>query len=231
VWQELRSEFFPRGLEVVTVALDVDADAARPFIEAAHPEHPSLIDEGHVLDELFGVVNVPNGVWIDEDGMIVRPAEPAHPGRNPESESFRTIDISTVPPDVAEMLLEARKIHSDPDVYVAMLRDWIEHGSGSRFVLAPDEVIRRSRARSDSEAEAAAHFELGGSLHRAGDHAAAVGHWRSAHRLDPDNWTYRRNAWNFEDPGRQGHTDAYESSWFEDIKKIGAENYYPPVVT
>jgi hypothetical protein len=230
VWQELRSEFFPRGLEVVTVALDVDPDAARPFIEAAHPQHPSLIDEGHVLDELFGVVNVPNGVWIDEDGMIVRPAEPAHPGRNPESESFRTIDISTVPPDVAEMLLEARKIHSDPDVYVAMLRDWIEHGSASRFVLAPDEVVGRSRARSDGAAEAAAHFELGSRLHQAGDHAAAVGHWRSAHRLDPDNWTYRRNAWNFEDPGRQGRTDAYDSSWFEDIKKIGAENYYPPVV-
>jgi hypothetical protein len=29
---------------------------------------------------------------------------------------------------------------------------------------------------------------------------------------------------------RQGHTDAYEGSWFEDIKKIGAENYYPPLV-
>ena len=230
MWQELRSEFFPRGLEVVTVALDVDADAARPFIEAAHPQHPSLIDSGHVLDEVLGVVNVPNGVWIDEDGIIVRPAEPAHPGRNPESESFRTIDISTVPPDVAEMLLEARKIHSDPDVYVAMLRDWIEHGSASRFVLTPDEVVGRSRVRTDGESEAAAHFELGSRLHQAGDHAAAVGHWRTAHRLDPDNWTYRRNAWNFEDPGRQGRTDAYDSSWFEDIKKIGAENYYPPVV-
>ena len=29
---------------------------------------------------------------------------------------------------------------------------------------------------------------------------------------------------------RQGHTDAYEGSWFEDVKQIGAENYYPAIV-
>ena len=215
---------------MVTVALDVDPEAARPFIEEAKPDHPSLIDRAHVVDELFGVVNVPNGVWIDEDGMIVRPAEPAHPGRNPTTESFRKIDLSTVPPDVAEMLAEAKKIRSDPELYVAMLRDWAEAGSDSRYVLGPDEVVHRSRARGTDGATAAAHFELGEYLHNAGDHAAAVAHWREAHRLDPDNWTYKRNAWNFEDPGRQGRTPAYESSWFEDVKKIGGENYYPPIV-
>ena len=230
MWQALRTELHTLGLEIVTVALDVDPAEARPYIDAAQPTHPSLLDEGHVVDELFGVVNVPNGVWIDEDGKIVRPAEPAHPGRNPVNESFRNIDLSTVPPDVAEMLTEARKIRSDPEVYVAMLRDWVELGAASRFVLAPDEVVRRSRPRSDAEATAAAHFELGRHLHQAGEHPAAIVHWRAAHRLDPDNWTYKRNAWNFEDPGRQGHTDAYDSSWFEDIKKIGAENYYPPIV-
>jgi tetratricopeptide (TPR) repeat protein len=229
VWQAVRSEFHPQGLEVVTVALDVEASEARPFIEQAHPDHPSLIDQAHLLDELFGVVNVPNGVWIDEDGVIVRPAEPAHPGRNPVNESFRAIDLATVPPDVAEMLTEARKIHSDPEVYVAMLRDWVQHGKASPFVLSPDEVVRRSRGRSDAEATAAAHVELGQHLHRAGQHDAAIPHWRQAHQLDPDNWTYKRNAWNFEDPGRQGRTPAYDSSWFEDIKKIGAENYYPPI--
>jgi hypothetical protein len=26
---------------------------------------------------------------------------------------------------------------------------------------------------------------------------------------------------------RQGPTDVYESSWIGDVKKIGAENYYP----
>ena len=230
MWQELRTELHPKGLEVVAVALDVDAEAARPSIEEANADYPSLVDQAHVVDELFGIVNVPNGVWIDEEGMIVRPAEPAHPGRNPFTESFRTMDVSKLPPDVAEVLVEARKIRTDPDAYVAMLRDWVEHGSASRFALDPQEVVRRSRPRGNDEATAAAEFELGQHLHREGDHDAAIPHWREAHRLDPDNWTYKRNAWNFEDPGRQGRTSAYDGSWFEDVKKIGAENYYPPLV-
>jgi hypothetical protein len=230
VWQELRTELHPKGLEIVTVALDVEADAAKPFIEAAHAQHPSLIDQAHVTDELFGFVNVPNGVWIDEDGMLVRPAEPAHPGRNPVTDSFRTMDLSTLPPEAAEMLREARKIKTDPELYVAMVRDWVAHGARSRYALSPDEVVRRSQSRTDAEARAAAHFELGQHLHRSGDHAGAIVHWRESHRLQPDNWTYKRQAWNMEDPVRQGRTPAYDSSWFEDVKKIGAEHYYPPLV-
>ena len=108
MWQEVRSELHPKGLEVVTVALDVDPEEARPSIEAVRPDHPTLIDSAHVLDARFGVVNVPNGVWIDEDGMIVRPAEPAHPGRNPVTESFRTMDLSSVPADVLAASLFVR---------------------------------------------------------------------------------------------------------------------------
>jgi tetratricopeptide (TPR) repeat protein len=134
------------------------------------------------------------------------------------------MDLSTVPADVAEILREAQKIRIDPELYVSMVREWAHTG---RYALSPEEVVRRSRPRSTDGATAAAHFELGEHLHSAGDHAAAITHWREAHRLDPDNWTYRRNAWNFEDPGRQGHTDAYDGSWYEDVRKIGAENYYP----
>jgi hypothetical protein len=230
VWQELRTRLHPQGLEIVTVALDVDVDAARPFVDAAKATHPSLIDQAHRVDELFGVVNVPNGVWIDEDGRIVRPAEPAFPGRNPILESLRDIDLSTLPPEAAEMLGEARKIQTDPEAYLAMIVDWVEHGSASRFSLAPDEVLRRAQPRPVDESLAAAHFEAGEELHRSGAHAAAIPHWREAHRLFPSNWTYRRQAWELEDPTRQGHTDVYDSSWYEDVKKIGAENYYPPVI-
>jgi hypothetical protein len=230
VWQALRERHHASGLEVVTVALDVDPAEARPFIEAAHPQHPSVIDSSHVTDELFGFVNVPNGVWIDEQGMIVRPSEPAHPGRNEFTESFRSVDLDTLPPDVADILREARKIKSDPDEYAPMIADWVERGAQSRYALSADEVVRRSAPRGVDEATAAAEFEMGEWLHTQGDHASAIPHWREAHRRFPDNWTYKRQAWNFEDPVRQGHTDAYDSSWYEDIKKLGAENYYPPVV-
>jgi hypothetical protein len=230
VWQDLRTRWYPHGLEVVTVALDVEPEHARPFIEQANPDHPSLIDTAHVTDELFGFVNVPNGVWIDEQGTIVRAAECAVPGMNPFTESFRSMDLSTLPDDIVEVMKEARKIKTDPDVYRTMIDDWVAHGSDSRYVLSPEDVVRRSEARTDERARAAAEFELGQHLHRNGDHAAAIPHWREAHRLFPENWTYKRQAWNFEDPMRQGRTDAYDSCWFDDIKKIGAENYYPAIV-
>jgi hypothetical protein len=227
----LREELHPHGLEIVTVALDTGgADAARPFVDKASPRHPSLLDQAHVVDALFGVVNVPNGLWIDETGMIVRPPEPAFPGRNPVTAKYRDMSLDGLPPEVAEMLGEVKKFRVDPDGYLAMVHDWVAHGAASRYALEPDEVVRRSQPRSLDSARAAAHFELGQHLHRAGDHVRAVVHWREAHRLQPENWTYKRQAWNFEDPVRQGPTDVYDSCWIADVKRFGAENYYPPVV-
>ena len=57
MWQELREELHPNGFEVVTVALDVGGvDATKEFVDRANANHPSLLDEAHVVDELFGVV-------------------------------------------------------------------------------------------------------------------------------------------------------------------------------
>jgi hypothetical protein len=80
----LREELHPQGLEVVTVCLEMAGpERAREFVDAAEPRHPSLIDVSHEMDARFGVVNIPNVVWIDETGTIVRPAEPGWPPRPP----------------------------------------------------------------------------------------------------------------------------------------------------
>lgn len=230
MWQSLREELHPKGLEIVTVALDTGGpDVARQFVEAANPTHPSLIDQSHVLDELFGVVNVPNGVWIDENGMIVRPAEPAHPPRSPVMDRFRDLDLDTLPEELREIFVEVRKIRSEPDKYVGALRDWVDNGASSRFALTPDEVVRRSAPRPGPVAEAAAAFELGQYLHRSGHADDAVEWFKRAHSLQPDNWTYKREAWNLVSPGNQGPNDVYEGNWLADVKALGAENYYPPL--
>ncbi len=51
---------------VLTIALDRSAEDARPWIEAARPTHPALIDTRHVVADLYNMVNVPTVVWIDE---------------------------------------------------------------------------------------------------------------------------------------------------------------------
>jgi hypothetical protein len=212
-------------LEIVTVALDANVEAARRVVERVAPDHPSLIDAEHRVDALFGIFNVPMGVWIDERGMIVRPAEPAFPARSATAE----IPISDqMPQRLQDMLIEARKIRTDPQKYTDALRDWVALGAASRFALTPNEVVQRSRPRPVEVGLAAAHFELGAHFHANGKTDGAIRHWREAHRLQPDNWTYKRQAWSLADP-MQGPTDIYEGDWLSDVRTIGAENYYPPL--
>ena len=208
----------------MTVALDVDPEAARPFIEAAAPEHPSLVDRSHLVDELFGIVNVPNSVWIDEHGIIVRPVEVSNIQESPVRSG--KIDTRSFPPEMRELV---RGITRDHEAYVAALRDWAAKGAASRWALDPLEVITRSRPRTVDSARAAAHFELGEHLHRRGEIVGAQKHWREAHRLAPENWTYKRQAWQLVDPGVQGRTEIYDGSWADDVAASGAENYYPPL--
>jgi len=225
-WRKLREELNPQGLEVVTVALDSGgSEAAGPWIDRARGTHPALIDEAHLLDELLGVVNVPSGVWIDEEGLIVRPPEPAFPWwpRVPSDEL-----VAQLPELTAAQLREAQRIRIEPERYVAALRDWVQEGGRSRYALSPDEVISRSQARTEAHSRAAACFELAQHLQRAGHTADAVRWFREAHRLTPENWTYKRQAWSLADP-LQGPTDAYDSDWLSDVRAIGPENYYPPL--
>jgi len=224
VWQELREELHPKGLEVVTVALDLKGvETAGRWIEAAAPAHPSLIDQAHVVDEVLGVVNVPNGVWIDERGVIVRPAEPAFPKRAAFLERPMPPDLD---PYLAEVRQEARRIRTQPDLYTAALRDWVELGPASRYALTPEEVLRRSGERGRDRSEAAAHFELAQHLWRAGQEQEAVPHFRAARRLQPANWTYKRQAWVLANRF-QAPTELLEGDWLSDVREIGAENYYP----
>ena len=208
----------------MTIALDTEGlPAAGHWIERAAPEHPALIDQQHLIDELFGVVNVPTGIWIDEEGTIVRPPEPAFPRKI----GFRVPrgDTEGLDPYIAGMLEETRRIRRD-DRYEPALRDWVEHGRESRYALTADEVVERSRPRPREVGEAAAHFELAQHLWREGKRDAAIRHFRAAHRLQPDNWTYKRQAWSFVNP-LQAPSQEFESDWLSDVRKVGAENYYP----
>ena len=244
MWRSLRDELHPKGFELVTVGLDTLGDAGcRAFIVAAKPSHPSLIDRHHVLAELFGVINIPSSVWIDEKGMIVRPAEvaPAPPQPNAQPGKPRLALPPDAPQRMRDIMAEAAKIRRDTEAYHAALRDWVARGADSRFALAPDEVIARSRPRDADKALGHAHFQLASQLEMDGHHAAAIRHFREAHRLVPDSWTFRRQAWSLEKVGNdalarfwQGPDPQspeawpYEGDWLKDVRKIGAENYNEP---
>lgn len=168
MWQALHEELSPLGFTVITVALDESPDAARPWIEAARPTHPSLIDTAHVLADLYNVVNVPTVVWIDERGRIVRPNDVAF-----ATDTFKHITG----------LQSARPL--------AALRAWVR-GEGPG--LTEPEVRARQSLPTASDQQARAEFALGEWLHRRGRVAVAARHFARAGELAPHDFTIRRGS-------------------------------------
>lgn len=238
MWQALREELHPQGVELVTVGLDtLGGEGCRDFINAAAATHPALLDQYHLLAHTLGIINIPSSVWVDEQGMIVRPAEAA-PAPPREHAPARPAMPSELPQRFLDIFGEAAKIQSQPEAYHAALRDWVAKGADSQFAMSPEQVVARSRPRTAEVALGHAHFELATALELDAHHDAAIEHFRAAHRLVPDSWTFRRQAWSLE-PGIEGplarfwqgpsENDPpawpYEGDWLADVRKEGAENY------
>jgi peroxiredoxin len=83
-WQALQDELAGEGLSVFSVALDNSPEDSRPWVEAAHPSYPVVVDQAHVTAERYGITNVPSTVWIDEDGRVAKP-----PTISPGDDQFR----------------------------------------------------------------------------------------------------------------------------------------------
>jgi hypothetical protein len=153
---------------VISVAIDRSADDARPWIEAAAATHPSLIDSDHRLADLFGIVNVPTLIWIDEHGRLVHPHDVAF-----GSDVFK----------------ELTGFDSGP--YLDAIRDWVRTGAGA---LSADEIRAAQMLPTADEQQARAEFGLGWDLHRQGRTEAAVRHFARAGELSPDDFTIRRGS-------------------------------------
>jgi len=236
---------------VVTVSLDLSGpEASRPHIEAARPDHPSLLDPTHLLDSLFGVVNIPNVVWIDEDGVIVRPPEPGWPkgDRQMPADAFGSMPqlgrARSAPPTPEGALGTARVTQTGQEraSYADAIRDWAAKGADSVYALSPSEVVARSQPRPREVSAAAAHFELAEHLWRTGRRDLAIAHFNACHRLQPANWTYRRQAYSLVSSERigglagrfaqgpvQGEEDEwpFESDFRSQIALLGEGEYYP----
>ncbi|MBI2198202.1 MAG: TlpA family protein disulfide reductase [Candidatus Rokubacteria bacterium] len=166
MWQALYEELKALGFVVITVALDRGPEDARPWIEAARPTHPSLIDVGHAVADLYNMVNVPTVVWIDERGRIVRPNDVAF-----GTDTFRHITG-----------IEAAR-------HLGALRAWAR---GQAPVIAAREVRALQRVASQADQQARAEFGLGRWLAERGRGEAAERHFVRAGELAPHDFTIRR---------------------------------------
>src|ERR1700712_722214 len=129
----MHEELSPLGLDIVTVALDTNIEAARAPSEAAHPTHPSLVDPAFRLVELFGITNVPFGMWIDETGTIVRPAEPASVPRDPNAPNPAAAAMASMPEPQRAIVAAMGATAGDMSLYTNAVRDWAHNGASSRY--------------------------------------------------------------------------------------------------
>jgi len=84
-----------------------------------------LVDETHLVTRLYGMVNVPTAVWIDERGRIVRPNEVAF-----ADDRFKPFHGLEAAP------------------YLAAIRNWVSEGERSAFVLSEAELRARPGTRT-----------------------------------------------------------------------------------
>ena len=154
---------------MITVALDRSADDARPWVEAAAATHPSLVDSEHVVADLYRIINVPTGLWIDERGRIVRPNDA----------TFGT-----------DTFAQLTGVASGP--HLEALRAWVTCGT---VPFATDDDVRAHQVLpTDDEQRARAEFTLAWYLHRQGRTEAAERHFLKAGELAPHDWTIRRGS-------------------------------------
>ncbi len=200
---------------VFSVAMDSrEVDPLR-WIEAARPEYVTVIDRDHRVADLYHMVNVPQAVWIDEQGRIVRPAEPAG-----AYEGFRRMDRATrtMPEDAARANARAKTL------YVDAVRDWVLRGAASEHALDAD----RARAHLDTPTEdtATAHalFRLGQLLIRCGEADEGRRRLREASERHPESWCIWRQQYGVNEAGL-----ASGPEFWARVDGLGERRYYPHI--
>jgi hypothetical protein len=180
---------------------------------AAAPTYPNLIDERHVVAELYNMTNVPMAVWIDENGNIVRPAETAG-----TSDGFRSMDRSTfqMKKEATERGREIRRS------YVDAIRDWVAKGESSEYALSSEEARHRIHAPVNVDPLATANFRLGQYLHHEGHTEDAKRYFQEARRLCPERWNYLRQTMQLEEDG-----SASGPEFFRALDALGDRPFYP----
>lgn len=166
MWQGVYDELKDFRFVVITVAIDRSPEDARPWIEAAKPTHPSLIDTEHALADLYNIVNVPTILWIDESGRIVRPNDVAF-----GTDTFKPITG-----------LESAK-------HLVALRAWVK---GEAPALSAEKTRALQPKPSAADQDARAEFGLGWWLTKQGRAEAAERHFARGGELAPHDFTIRR---------------------------------------
>ena len=202
----MHEELSPAGLTVFGVALDRSADDIRPYLERQGVTFPAVLDPEHRVAELYGIINIPTVVWIDEAMRIVRP-----PRIEPATNLFQSIT------------------GLDCEPHLAALRHWVATGETD---LSAEEVRSGQIPPTRDEQLARAEFTLAWHLEQHGQKETAERHFARADQLAPNDWTIRRGSMPIRGMDPMGNEffavwQEWEAAGKPDYKSIAAERRRP----
>ncbi len=218
MWQALFEDVNSEDFMIIAVAEESrGAETAREWIEAAKPGYVCLIDREHHVADLYNMVNVPQAVWIDEQGQIVRPAETA--GSHDGWRSMNREDMS-MEDDVVALMGKAQTTYMDA------VRDWAVNGDASKHAFDAGAAREHLQLPGADVALANANFRLGAYLRQQGNVSEGDEFLARASELRPESWNFYRQAMNLRDLGPMGL--AADEDFFARVDALGKDRYYPP---
>lgn len=195
--------------------MDSEIEAARPWVAEANPTFVTLIDREHLLSSLYNMVNVPQAVWIDENGRIVRPTET---GGSLDIVKQFDPEIGGFPEEAMARAARAKQVYMDA------VRDWATRGADSPHVFNADDARARLPALTPAMAEAHALFRLGTHLKRVERLEEAERCFARCRELHPDSINiFRQTTEKIE-----GGIAAGPAFW-EKVSGLGDRPYYAPI--
>ena len=207
MWQQfLQERPERRKLAFLSVAVDVNPQRAWPY--ASDKPFPTVVDSAGLLGRMFDFDVVPNGLFVDEQGVLrfihIGGFDIRRPEVGPQVDALLSTDFSNAaqPPRLLSQEtadIEALRVElvGDPD------------NAGLHFALG-DALLREGRL-ADAEAalrraadldvtDWSARFALGTAQYQQDRTQEALASWRTALALDPPNFTVRKQIWMVEHP-------------------------------
>ena len=200
-WQTFYEQLKDKNFEILSIAQDTGGvKDAGPWITKANPTYTALVDSEHLVTKLYNLVNVPTGIWINENGKLVRPPEVAF---------------------IDDRFKPFSGLESAP--YLDGIRDWVTNGEKSEYVFAEKDLKAKMTPATPEHTMAATEFSLAEYLVHIGSADDAIPHFKEAQRLYPENWNYKRQAYLLADSKKN-----YGTTFQDEVKALNGKPYYPP---
>jgi len=207
VWQQfLQGHPERRNLAFLSVAVDVNPDRPRPY--ASDKPFPTVVDSAGLLGRMFDFDVVPNGLFVDEQGVLrfihIGGFDIRRPEVGPQVDALLSTDFSNAAQPPRLLSQETADVEA---LRVELVGD--PNNTGLHFALG-DALLRDGRP-ADAEAalrraadldvtDWSVRFALGTAQYQQDRTEEALASWRTALALDPPNFTVRKQIWMVEHP-------------------------------